>query len=393
MGDEGEEEVEPPLTVAQVRFRRRSETMKETVFFRNEVREKIALLEDGNVEEFPPSLTELQRGIVQEVAKELDVFAFIEGAGAARHITVFSARRMSRQIRQELEAIPPNDFKVYPAPVPKFTRQVIMSIASELKLSPALPKSPVGTSIEVYNVGDFAEEVRAILAGLRDGEEHAFPRGCTATQQRIVRSLAADLGFMHQVQEYRGSNRLCIGNKRAFSELVRAELALLPPGGCRAYSSRLTLLDRKAVKQVAEASSMLAEEVSAATETHIQVMSAAADAVPTSIVNESAHAEQKVISAIFEQYSTGTFGEEKCFTRFTDLGAFCEDIAPILKKSKQGDETARLDSIFEDTLQLQFDFGCRCKGLLRPFFKAFVEKAALILGWPLVVFVSTMEQG
>jgi len=90
-----------------------------------------------------------------------------------------------------------------------------------------------------------------------------------------------------------------------------------------------------------------------------------------------------VISKIFFAYATGCYNGESIFLRFPDLNEFAEDAKDAMPTKRRlfmrfrGD----LESVFDDTMQLQVDMGTRTtKGLTLQWFQVFIQKAMKKVG-------------
>jgi hypothetical protein len=110
---------------------------------------------------------------------------------------------------------------------------------------------------------------------------------------------------------------------------------------------------------------------------------------------EDAYTEEEQIKDFFDEMCTGWYNGQKMFTRLIDLQTLANDISEMMpgrfRKFKKLNHV--LEDIFEDTIQLQVDFGTRTrKGLTRQWFPTFLQKVAkacgmtvfglLLLVWP-----------
>jgi len=91
----------------------------------------------------------------------------------------------------------------------------------------------------------------------------------------------------------------------------------------------------------------------------------------------------ELIRQAFEAYATGNHRGERTFLRYVDLKEFASDLRRAMPGRKQSmrDFSVNLELCFEDTTQLQTDFGIRAgPGLTHQFFQVFIQKAMTKLG-------------
>merc|ERR1712217_124633 len=89
--------------------------------------------------------------------------------------------------------------------------------------------------------------------------------------------------------------------------------------------------------------------------------------------------EGPTVARLFQTRATGTVGGQKVFFRFPDLDAFVEDLQAVMPGQYQRFKRTRkaLEQVYEETIQLQIDFGTRTqKGLTLHGFQVFIQKAA-----------------
>merc|ERR1712151_692805 len=82
---------------------------------------------------------------------------------------------------------------------------------------------------------------------------------------------------------------------------------------------------------------------------------------------------------LFDARATGDYNGQKVFVRFRDLDDFVEDLHDVLPTQQQRFKRSRrvLEQVYEETLQLQIDFGTRTKkGLTLQWFQVFIQKAS-----------------
>jgi hypothetical protein len=105
--------------------------------------------------------------------------------------------------------------------------------------------------------------------------------------------------------------------------------------------------------------------------------------VPALQVSSDGEYEKSVISKIFFAYATGWHNGESIFLRFPDLNEFAEDAKDAMPAKRRLFLRFRadLETVFDDTMQLQVDMGTRTrKGLTLPWFQVFIQKAMKKVG-------------
>mmetsp|Transcript_18797 Transcript_18797/g.43710 ORF Transcript_18797/g.43710 Transcript_18797/m.43710 type:complete len:620 (+) Transcript_18797:1-1860(+) len=90
------------------------------------------------------------------------------------------------------------------------------------------------------------------MEGLGSGEQHSFPRSLTERERHVVRSLADELGLVHNTEEDDDGVWVEVANLEDFKESALEQLAAMEPGSTKVFEQDLSPLQRKAVRALAE---------------------------------------------------------------------------------------------------------------------------------------------
>jgi len=395
----------------------------------NAVREQLLGIEVFDQLEFPTSLTEAQRQVVHILAAELGLSTHSEGQGIQRRVVAYNMGDLAAQIRRDLSWLLPGESKVFPQSFTLAQQRLVHVIAAELGLWVHTPRSSASACIEVHNLKDWAEQVRRDLEQLVAGEHLEFPPELTELQRKIVHCIAGELGCASLSQGEGASRFVVVANLAEFSAEVRRDLCNLAPGESRMYAPALSVLQRKVVNELAAELGLCSESRDEGDGRHIvisrpgdgdmeqlrrrrhsaeeapELASESAASGPQKATDaamrrseskeaplqaEGEETEESVISRLFSVYATGNYNGERIFLRFPDLREFAEDAKDAMPDSYKRFHTfaSNLESIFDDTLQLQIDMGTRTrKGLTLHWFQVFIQKAMRCIGRSVVGFL------
>eukprot|EP00746_Dinoflagellata_sp_MGD_P031498 gnl/MRDRNA2_/MRDRNA2_17485_c0_seq1.p1 gnl/MRDRNA2_/MRDRNA2_17485_c0~~gnl/MRDRNA2_/MRDRNA2_17485_c0_seq1.p1 ORF type:complete len:763 (-),score=129.40 gnl/MRDRNA2_/MRDRNA2_17485_c0_seq1:59-2056(-) len=226
--------------------------------FAEEVRDRLRKLGDQGMEEFPSSLTAHQRKVVHAVAHEAKMWSKSQGKGTERHVVVFNLMEFEEHVRQLLGQLPAGQVEAFPPTLTSVQRRLVQLVAEELGLW-ALPDTKDG-QCRVY-VGDFHEfgiEVRKELLKLPEGQKHTFPASLSTAQRQVVHVVAHSLGLCTYSEECgvaktrsEDGRQVVVQNLLHFADEVRTELLELPDGDSKVFPAYLSIDERKMVHMVA----------------------------------------------------------------------------------------------------------------------------------------------
>jgi hypothetical protein len=210
------------------------------------------------------------------------------------------------------------------------------------------------------------------------------------------------------------SRKVAVANLKGFRQDVRTMLKRLQPGQRRDFSPSLTALERGVVQDSSAEISFCFESHEAGEHSFVSVTRPGGrdqgEPVPTRDTSSTNHLHGKeavpeakhnseseaavafrgegesvasIVSKIFMAYATGKFNGETIFLRFPDLNEFAEDAKDAMPAKHRlfMQFRADLESVFDDTMQLQVDMGTRTtKGLTLQWFQVFIQKAMKKVG-------------
>merc|ERR1712136_30059 len=276
---------------------------------------------------------------------------------------------MGARIRAELMVLENGASKSYES-LTTTERDIVILLAEDLELVAQVVPGETATVVEVFNMPEFVSSVQIVLDDLADGQEHSF-QCLSDRERRVVHCLAANNGLVDHSYDDGDEHCLSVGRYDALTKEVRCQLAALG-SDVKEYDSSFTPLMRKVVHVAAEELGLQHATVSAEAARHVQV--------------------DARVTRVFEAYATGQQGSTRIFMRYPDVREFLEDTQTSVVRRRQLKQLRhQLDNIYEDTLQLQIDMGCRTnKGLTRYYFKVFLESASKKLGWSLIHLLCTL---
>merc|ERR1712136_580389 len=261
---------------------------------------------------------------------------------------------MGARIRAELMVLENGASKSYES-LTTTERDIVILLAEDLELVAQVVPGETATVVEVFNMPEFVSSVQSVLDDLADGQEHSF-QCLSDRERRVVHCLAANNGLVDHSYDDGDEHCLSVGRYDALTKEVRCQLAALG-SDVKEYDSSFTPLMRKVVHVAAE-------------ELGLQHATVSDDAGLRVVVAKQCVSLERNTDAD-EAYATGQQGSTRIFMRYPDLREFLEDTQTSVVRRRQLKQLRhQLDNIYEDTLQLQIDMGCRTnKGLTRYYFK------------------------
>eukprot|EP00931_Biecheleriopsis_adriatica_P050201 TRINITY_DN29053_c0_g1_i1.p1 TRINITY_DN29053_c0_g1~~TRINITY_DN29053_c0_g1_i1.p1 ORF type:complete len:996 (-),score=200.92 TRINITY_DN29053_c0_g1_i1:43-3030(-) len=368
---------------------------------------------------FPASLTPVMRQLVHLLATSLGLWTTSEGKGTERHITVYNVGDFAVRTRKRLESLPHGESAEFPLNLTDTQAKIVRMISAELKLWCYEEGEGKTRHIEVFNLNDFAERVRAELKALKPDMQKTFESSLKEKERKVVLLVCDELGLA-VISQGDGSDRsVCVANLRDFRKQVRAELLALKPGETKIFVKTLSAMHRKAVHELATELGMSHVSQGVGPERYISVTlpkdfeQAARDSwrskwrqdievvvdgldkkgkransrrsaeahrdTEVQSDDEEEDSDSKKFKQLFDMYATGHFKNVKLFLRSPDLDEFVEDVAELRSDLRQRFKRtkATFSEVYERTAHLQVDFGTRTnKGLTLRWFRTFVQKVA-----------------
>jgi len=338
-------------------------------------------------------------------------------------ILVYREGNVAARLRTAAAELGPGEFDL----VEGLTRAQALfgqAIAQEAGIWATAASSSVETSggdgVEVWNLKlfnnghdleDFARGVRKTLAALRPGEVLDFPSVLSEQQRDIVHAVAGEFGLMSKtLKDPPKGSHVSVGHLLDFQHRATEDLSSLGAGEARKYGpghrenlgARLSRLERSVLQQLATDMGFQSSEREDGRGGSIVGVQSLAQNKPAveeyvSYTVDQDEVRQKV-AKLFSLYSSGKQGEKKFFLRKIDLTRFVQDAAQVSPRAHilQGCLDAILtecEHVFDETLELQIDLGCRKRyGLVQEYFQVFLSKASYILGWSMVSLLFALLQ-
>ncbi|CAK0889209.1 unnamed protein product [Prorocentrum cordatum] len=378
--------------------------------FVERARRRLEGIEPGQSLEFEKELSLSQRQVVIWLAADLGLWTITQGRGTRRQVVAFNVGSFAEEARRRLQALAP-------AGLSAVQRRIVHLIAEELGLW--THSAGVGSDryVEVFNLKAFALEVRGTLEALGPGQHHDFAPALSKEQRKVVHCIATELGLVSLSQENaEGERYVSAGNLHDFRGQVRNQMEQLDKGESKAIhasgwgTAKFTVLQMKAIRLAASDLGMAQAGGGGGEE--LQVTSPRPARPPSAGSAEAAGAPGAAAGAaekdsgrkrrrrseegrrscskegvddddqmrdLFDELCTGSYNGQKLFTSLVDLKVLLEELREVMpvRKQRLKKDWARLESIFEDTVQLQVDFGTRTrKGLTYQWFQTFIQKVA-----------------
>lgn len=174
-------------------------------------------------EEFPTSLSELERGVVKTLAQRMGFACSVEKKGALFQITVFNVtghfvKDMERQLRELEEGQGMRLSKE----LSDEERRLVKAMAEQMGY--AVTQTSAG--IEVTNLSTYAKQIREDLSQLGVGETQRIQlSSATDEQQVILQRVAAELGLDWEEEGTRRQRIATVGNMVSLVEEMREKLS------------------------------------------------------------------------------------------------------------------------------------------------------------------------
>jgi len=318
--------------------------------FRKEIRRMLAQLLPGEGRIFPTNLTAAQHRMVRQIAREMGMFCDKAKEGDAFHLEVWNLVGFAEGVREKLQQLTPGAHEELSS-LSAQQRMIAQGIAEEMGLSSEeSEESGTVRSMTIENNIDFREKVRLSLTALKPGETKAFEDDLSNLQTKTVRNITNELGLR-------------------FVDVSLAQLDTTG-GGLRKGMPVGIYVENPADESEADCSD--AEDAITQEEDS------------SDLFKGNAESEASIIQRLFFAYASGSQNGERIFLRFPDLRKLARELkdeAPeALKMFESFSES--LESVFNETLQLQMDMGTRTsKGLTLKWFMVFVQQAIHRIGY------------
>jgi len=223
-----------------------------------------------------------------------------------------------------------------------------------------------------------------------------------------VHCVASSLLMVSSSSGEGAERRVTVANLADFRSSLRLDLEQMLPGETRQFPKELTELQRKAIHLVSAELGFQSTSTGEGLERFVTVRRPSPDGEDeakrngntvdfddeTSSQYEGEGETEHLIRKLFDSYATGNWRGNKIFLRFPDLKHFAEDVKDIAPRLHRvfSKYSCVLESTFDDTLQLQIDFGTRTnRGLTMRWFQVFVQKTLKKLGLEVTSFLFALH--
>jgi len=292
------------------------------------------------------------------IAAELNLWSHTEGTGSEKFVEVFNLRDFAEDVRRKLKALKPSDEKVFESSLTEFQRKVVHLIAEELGFGHVSQGEGTRRRVTVANLREFRAEARAEIEALRRGETKIFVKTLSAMHRKVVHELAAELGMSH-ISTGKGKERyVSVTLPKETEEIVASE---------RWQAKWKSKVDAVVDHLEAEEKKLQGQEADNDAESEF------GEDLP----------EADRFGRLFHQFASGSHRGQKIFVRSPDLEEFSVAFVEVCsRRSTPARLEAFLKEMFSNVTQIQLDFGTRTtKGLTLQWFQIFVQKAALKAGF------------
>jgi len=366
--------------------------------FPQEALQQLRAIELHSSFQFPTNLSGVQRQVVHLIGRSMGLWTKSEGRGQARYILAFNVGDFAAEVREQLKELKPGESKAFPPNLTLAQRKIVHMIATELELTSFSEGAGDERHVEVFNLASFADEVWSELENLESGQQKTFDKDLGRAQRKIVHCIADNLNLSHVSDGAGDQRQVTVGNLRDFRIWVRDELEKLEIGSTKDFDANLSGLQRKIVHELAKEFGMSSSSQGTGSERFVSVTRteevsgstsgsrrssrrSKEEAEGSQSEDEDSDSDADKLEAIFEDLASGCGFGGKIFSR-TDLDNFREEFQDIMPKKRRNNLTPVLNQVYEDSLQLQLDFGTRTKkGLTYRWFQVFIQKVAAKVGF------------
>ncbi|CAE7586446.1 SEC1A [Symbiodinium natans] len=381
--------------------------------------------------------TEAQKAVAHLVALDRSLVAVFEKWGAGERLVVHDTGSFASGLNSQLDSLSEGDSLSLATNLSNIELKYVQAQAAKMGMTVIRQKNENGEEfLKVFNMNDFANTVREKLADVGVGSRAIFKKLCLQ-EREVVHTVAREMG-LHSLEAEGDSlkNVIVLSNVEFLAEqAARISQAADAGGGefilpqtaqqqkdfwemadkngleldtsYHGHSARRSDFKNGDVVRLAMAKSRdgssasdgeaedeiltgkpglkpgseeLAEDLTdeqRAERAAVDIQKSATLAGPT------IQTSSELIRQAFDAYATGNHRGERTFLRYVDLKEFADDLRSAMpgRQNSFRDFGIILELCFDDTTQLQSDFGIRVgPGLTHQFFQVFIQKAMSRLG-------------
>lgn len=385
------------------------------------------------------AFTEAQKAVAHLLALDRTLVAVFEKWGAGERLVVHHTGSFASGVNSQLDALHEGDAVTLDANLSKIEMRYVQAQAAKMGMTVVRQKNDKGEeTLKVFNMNEFANTVREKLADVGVGNRAVFKNLCIQERQ-VVHSVAVEMG-LHSMDGEEGDDlkNVIVFSDVEFQAKQAARMSQAADGGSGNFILPQTAQQQKDFWAMADKNGLSLDtsfhgsgksrfdfkggdvvhlatvksrsgssasdgdacdqkpgpagsglrlgSVERATEATAEETSEGIDVdiqKSATIASPTIETSSELIRQAFDAYASGNSRGERIFLRYVDLKEFASDLRSAMpgRRNSFRDFNIILELCFDDTTQLQSDFGLRVgPGLTHQFFQVFIQKAMTRLG-------------
>ncbi|CAE7658457.1 SEC1A, partial [Symbiodinium pilosum] len=190
--------------------------------FTQEIQEKLKDIPIHCSEEFPTSLSDLQRGVVKLIAQRMGLVAAVETIGALLQMTVFNVSGdFVKDMQKQLGELEEGQGMRLSRDLSEEERHLVKAMAAEMGY--AVSETSMG--IEVTNLRAYAKQIREEFSELGVGETRRIALSSSTDEQLVMlQKVAQELGLDWDEEGQRRQRTATVGNMVHLVDEMREKL-------------------------------------------------------------------------------------------------------------------------------------------------------------------------
>ena len=191
--------------------------------FTKTVEDKLKEIPIHCCEEFPTSLSELERGVVKILAQRMGLVSSVEKKGALFQTIVFNVSSdFVKDMQAQLKGLEEGQGMRLSKELSEEERRLVKAMAEEMGYA----VNETSTGVEATNLSSYAQQMREELAEIAVGESRRLVlSSATDEQQVILQRVAAELGLDWEEEGHRRQRIATVGNMQHLVDEMREKLS------------------------------------------------------------------------------------------------------------------------------------------------------------------------
>jgi len=382
--------------------------------------------------------TEAQKAVAHLLALDRTLVAVFEKWGAGERLVVHHTGSFASGLNSQLDALNEGDAVTLAANLSNIELRYVQAQAAKMGMTVVRQKNEKGEeTLKVFNMNEFANTVREKLADVGVGNRAVFKNLCIQ-ERKVVHSVAAEMG-LHAMDGEEGDDlkQVIVTSDVEFQAEQAARMSQAADGGSGNFVLPQTAQQQKDFWAMADKNGLSLDasfhggksrfdfkggdvvhlagvksrsgssasdgdaydekpgaagagvrlgSIERATEATAEETSEGIDVdiqKSAKLASPAIETSSELIRQAFDAYASGNSRGERIFLRYVDLKEFASDLRSAMpgRRNSFRDFNVILELCFDDTTQLQSDFGIRVgPGLTHQFFQVFIQKAMTRLG-------------